>query len=265
MSSQVEEIISNKVKLAIDLSGYATEQLLTYYYDMLLIRKVEDEVAQLIRDKKVKCPCHLGAGQEAVAVGVCDSLTKNDYVFGTHRAHAHYFALGGDLRRFFAELLGKKTGCAHGMGGSMHLLDIENGFWGSVPIVGATIPIATGAALAVKRQKKDAVAVCFFGDGAVEEGVLHESLNIAASVELPVLFVCENNLYSSHLDIKYRQPSQRTARFAEAHCIKSDTVDGNNILVVQQEAAKMIEYIKSTGKPAFLEFITYRFIWTCWS
>ncbi len=259
MSNLIQDIIDNDVKKTIDITGLSSDKLLELYNSMLLIEKVENKVADLVRENIVKCPCHLGAGQEAIAVGVCDNLTNKDYVFGTHRAHAHFFAMGGQLNVFFAEVMGKKTGCSKGIGGSMHLIDKKNGFWGSVPIVGATIPIAAGAALAIKRKREDAVAVCFFGDGATEEGAFQESLNMAASMELPVLFVCENNFYSSHLDIKYRQPDQRTARFAEANYVKSITVDGNNIIAVKQESERMIDYIKQTGKPAFIEFTTYRF------
>ena len=258
MNDIIANLVTNEVSKPLDLDGHNVDYLHKSYKCMQLIRKVEDKVAQMYRDKQVRCPVHLGAGQEAIAVGVCDNLKSSDYVFGTHRAHAHYFAMGGDLHKFFAEVLGKNTGCAKGLGGSMHLLDKENGFWGSVPIVGATIPLATGAALAAKRLSNNAVAVCFFGDGAAEEGVLHESLNLAASVNLPVLFVCENNFYSSHLDIKYRQPSQRVARFADAHCIKAESVDGNNVLAVRESSASMIDYIRATGKPGFLEFVTYR-------
>lgn len=254
----VSQLISEELKRPIDLKGYAQDQLLSFYQTMMLIRQVEDTVANMVVNKEIKCPTHLGAGQEAIAVGVCAVLNKSDYVFGTHRAHAHFLSLGGKLHGFFAEVLGKHTGCAHGLGGSMHLFDQDNGFYGSVPIVGATIPIAAGAALAIKRQKKHAVAVCFFGDGATEEGVFHETLNMAASMKLPVLFVVENNLYSSHLDIQYRQPSERTERFAKAHCIKSEVLDGNNVIVVHQAAMRMVEYIKETGKPGFLEFVTHR-------
>ncbi len=258
MSNRVEDILEREVKQSIDLSTLKKEDALNRYSLMLLIRQAEDCLAELVNSNVVRCPAHLGAGQEAIAVGVCANLCASDYVFGTHRAHAHYLAMGGDLRAFFAEVMGKKTGCSGGIGGSMHLIDQSCGFWGSVPIVGATIPIAAGAALAIKRKKESAVAVCFFGDGAAEEGVFHETMNMAASMKLPLLFVCENNFYSSHLDILHRQPCQSIARFAGASCIRSETVDGNNVVAVQQSAHTMVEHIKRSKEPAFLECTTFR-------
>ncbi len=181
---------------------------------MLTIRRVEEVVGDLVSRGEVACPCHLSIGQEAVAVGVSRVLRSTDRIFGGHRSHAHYLALGGDPYRLFSEILGRDSGCSRGMGGSMHLYDPQVGFHGSVPIVAATIPIAVGAALAAKMDGIDTVAVCYFGDGAAEEGVLHESLNLAANLALPVLFVCENNLFSSHLDIRLRQPADAICRFA---------------------------------------------------
>lgn len=243
----------------IKIDNYCSRELLiSKLKDMLTIRIVEEEIAKLVENKIVKCPCHLGVGQEAIAVGVSSQLRKTDRVFGTHRSHSHYLALGGSVHQLFAEVLGKVTGCAKGMGGSMHLIDQPNGFLGSVPIVGATIPLAVGAALAAKMDKKNDVAVCFFGDGAAEEGVLHESLNLASAQKLPVLFVCENNLYSSHLDIKFRQPSDRVARFAEAHHIPTKVVEGNDVIAVEKAAIELLVNMREKNYPGFLEVITYR-------
>ena len=188
----------------IDLGNIATEHLLQAFRSMVIIRYAEEAVADLSISGEAKCPCHLGIGQEAVAVGISKHLRVTDRVFGGHRSHAHYLALGGSLDKMMAEILGKATGASRGMGGSMHLFAPEIGFHGSVPIVGATIPIAAGAALAAKMDGKGDVAVGYFGDGACEEGVLHETLNMAAVMNLPCIFVCENNLYSSHLDIGAR-------------------------------------------------------------
>jgi pyruvate dehydrogenase E1 component alpha subunit len=166
--------------------------------------------------------------------------------------------MGGDLFGLIAEILGRANGVSRGMGGSMHLYAPSVGFHGCVPLVGATIPIAVGAALAARMDGGSAIAVSYFGDGAAEEGVFHESLNLAAVQRLPILFVCENNLFSSHLDIFLRQPSDRIARFADAHAIRSLTVDGNDVLAVAAAARSLVDHARSGGGPAFLEAVTYR-------
>jgi pyruvate dehydrogenase E1 component alpha subunit len=240
------------------LGGYAVDVLQQFLHDMLLIRHVEEVVGELADEGRARAPCHLGIGQEAVAVGVSASLRPTDRVFGGHRSHSHFVALGGDIYRMLAEVLGKADGTSRGMGGSMHLLGRDVGFHGSVPIVGATIPIAVGAGLAARLDGRQAVAVAYFGDGAAEEGVLHESLNLAAVLGLPVLFVCENNLFSSHLDIALRQPSDRIARFAEAHRIANRTVDGNDVVAVALAARDLVAQARDGKGPAFLEAVTYR-------
>ncbi len=206
----------------------------------------------------MRCPCHLSIGQEGVATGVATALRSTDRLFGNHRSHAHYLAAGGDLYGLLAEVLGRATGCSGGMGGSMHLQSREHGFFGSAPIVAGTIPIAVGAGLAAKMDGGTDIAVAFFGDGACEEGVLHESLNLAAVYELPVLFVCENNQYSSHLDIALRQPSDRLARYAEAHRVQTEVIDGNDVIAVARTAARLTEVARRSSRPVFLEAITYR-------
>ena len=180
---------------------------------MITIRTAEERLGELVENGDVVCPAHLAVGQEAIPVGVSHYLRPTDRVFGGHRSHGHYLGLGGGLYQLFAEVLGRSDGCSGGMGGSMHLYAPDVGFMGSVPIVAATVPIAVGAGLAAKKDGANAVAVTYFGDGAVEEGVIHESLNLAAHMKLPVLFVCENNFYASHMDIRQRQPGDRTARF----------------------------------------------------
>lgn len=225
---------------------------------MYLIRFAEEKIADKVTDGTIKCPCHLGIGQEAIAVGISQHLTPLDRLFGGHRSHPHFLAQGGTAYSLFAEVLGKHTGCSKGMGGSMHLYDESIGFAGSVPIVGATIPLAVGAGLAAKKAGKKQVAVCYFGDGASEEGALHESLNFAATFNIPILFVCENNLFSSHLHINLRQPKDSIARFAEAHHIQSATIDGNDISLVSDVARKFVASAREHSKPAFLEAVTYR-------
>jgi TPP-dependent pyruvate/acetoin dehydrogenase alpha subunit len=242
----------------VDLTGIEKSILVDMLRKMILIRKAEEKIAEQIEIGNIKCPCHLGIGQEAVGVAVGLAMRKSDRAFGAHRSHTHYLALNENTFSLFAEVLGKYDGCSHGMGGSMHIIDIENGFRGSVPIVGATIPIATGAGLAAKMDKAGDVAISYFGDGACEEGVLHESLNMASVMNLPVLYVCENNLFSSHLHIDLRQPSNTTARFAEAHKIKNITVDGNDVVGMYKLLILEIQNIRECGAPFFMEAFTYR-------
>ncbi len=225
---------------------------------MKLIRKTEDILGENVENGNIKCPCHLSIGQEAIPVGISKFLTKNDFIFGNHRSHGHYLAMTDDVHSLFAETLGKSTGSSKGMGGSMHVVSKANGFHGSVPIVSATIPIAVGAGLTAKLQKQNAVSVSYFGDGSTEEGTFHESLNLASFYKLPVLFVCENNLFSSHMHINERQPFDSVARFAGPHKIQSETIDGNNISKVFQTAEKAINLMRDGKGPYFIEAVTYR-------
>jgi len=243
----------------IDIDNRRPEEFLRFLRLMLIIRIVEEKIGELVLEGSVKTPCHLGIGQEAVAVGVSAILTSSDRIFGGHRSHSHYLALGGDLYPLIAEVLGKSEGASHGLGGSMHLYGGSVGFHGSVPIVGATIPIAVGAALAAKMDGGRQIAVAFFGDGACEEGVFHESLNFAAVYGLPVLFVVENNLFSSHLHIELRQPSDSIARYAEAHRVRSLVIDGNDVGRVADAAEELVEPMRSGQGPALLEAVTFRF------
>jgi len=240
------------------LTGYSDEELNGFLRTMLLIRAAEEQIAVWVEQGQVHCPCHLSIGQEAVATGVAAALRSSDRLFGNHRSHAHYLAARGELYGLLAEVLGRADGCSHGMGGSMHLQSRQHGFFGSVPIVAGTIPIAVGAALAAKMDGGTDIAVAFFGDGACEEGVLHESLNLAAIYSLPVMFVCENNQYSSHLDIALRQPSDRLTRYAEAHRVRAQTVDGNDVTAVARATADLVDAARRNSMPVFLEAITYR-------
>ena len=243
---------------AIDISGHNAAELKGILTKMLTIRFAEEAVAHLVESREALCPCHLGIGQEAVGVGIATVLRSTDRAYGNHRSHSHYLAMGGGLFEMFAEILGKEAGASHGMGGSMHLQAPEVGFCGSVPIVGATIPVAVGAALAAKMDGKGDVALCFFGDGACEEGVMHESLNLASIYKVPVLFICENNLYASHLDIQQRQPTDSTSRFAAAHSIPYQVVDGNDVLAVSRATSDLVKAARETGSPGFLEAVTFR-------
>lgn len=225
---------------------------------MVLIRLVEERIGDMVENGTIKCPCHLAIGQEAPAVGVAMHLRTTDRAFGAHRSHSHYLAAGGSLRRIFAEVLGKDTGASRGMGGSMHLLALESGFLGSVPIVGATIPIAVGAGLASKMDGRGDIAISYFGDGATEEGSFHEAMNLAAVLNAPVLFVCENNMFSSHLHINLRQPADSLVRYAVAHCVPFARVDGNDIVEISRIAGAAITSMREVGGPFFLECVTYR-------
>jgi pyruvate dehydrogenase E1 component alpha subunit len=242
----------------LDISKSEIGLLLKQLRTMIIIRKAEEKLAEKITDGSIKCPCHLGIGQEAIAVGLARNVRKTDRVFGAHRSHSHFLAINEDLFGLFAEVLGKETGSSKGMGGSMHLIDQSNGFMGSVPIVGATIPIATGAALAAKLDRKGDIAVSYFGDGATEEGAFHESLNLASTHDLPVLYICENNLFSSHLNVSLRQPSDCIARYADAHQINRSVIDGNDVVTMTSVCHEAIAYIRRTGKPYFIEAVTYR-------
>lgn len=242
----------------VDAQGTSDADLECYLASMLLIRHAERCLAAGRKTGLIGGPVHLGVGQEAVAVGVSAELRPSDRVFGTHRSHSHVLALGSDVRALFAEILGKDSGLSRGMGGSMHLWDGPRGFYGSVPIVAGTVPIAVGAAMAAKMQGLDAVSVAYFGDGAIEEGVVHESLNLARVVDAPVLFVVENNLFASHMHISLRQPSDATARFAAANNIPFAIVDGNNVVEVRAAAAELVARARAGGGPGFLEAVTYR-------
>jgi len=225
---------------------------------MLRIRQAERCLADGRRDKLIGGPVHLGVGQEAVAVGVATQLRKSDRVFGAHRSHSHVISMGSSLHSLFAEVLGRSTGLSRGMGGSMHLWDQPNGFYGSVPIVAGTVPLAVGAALAAKMQARGDVGVAYLGDGAMEEGVVHESLNLARMLKAPAIFVVENNLFASHMHISLRQPKAATARFAAANDVPFEIVDGNDVLAVRAAAGRLIEQARSGGGPGFLEAVTYR-------
>lgn len=242
----------------IDIGSRTTEDLVGYLQSMLRIRKVEQKLAVMRRDGVIGGPVHLGVGQEAVAVGVSAHLRKSDRVFGAHRSHSHLLALGSSIRGLFAEVLGKDTGLSRGMGGSMHLWDQPNGFFGSVPIVSGTVPLAVGAGLAAKLRRESDVAVAYFGDGAVEEGSVHESLNLASVMKLPVIFVVENNLFSSHMHISLRQPSDAVSRFAVAHSIPYELLDGNDVVAVAAAAERLIDSARAGGGPGLLEAVTFR-------
>jgi len=242
----------------LQIERYEPELLLKHLTDMLRIRFVEHRLAEGKRDSLIGGPVHLGVGQEAVAVGVSANLRKTDRVFGAHRSHSHILALTGNAHKLFAEVLGKRTGYSKGMGGSMHLWSQPDGFYGSVPIVAGTVPLAVGAGLAAKLQSSGDVAIAYLGDGAMEEGVVHESLNLARIQNIPVIFIVENNLFASHMHISIRQPLDATARFAKANEIPYHVIDGNDITEVLAASDDLISSARTGRGPGFLEAVTYR-------
>jgi TPP-dependent pyruvate/acetoin dehydrogenase alpha subunit len=234
------------------------------YRSMLRIRRVEERIQALYPEGDMRCPTHFSIGQEAVAAGVCSNLAVEDHVISAHRSHAHYLGKGGSLPAMFAELYGKADGCAGGKGGSMHLIDLAVNFLGCVPIVGSTIPIGVGAAFGAMLQDRSPLTVIFFGDAATETGVFHESVNFAAVHRLPVLFVCENNLYSVNTPLEPRQPSNRTiAELAAGHGIKTSRHDGQDVEIVHAATAAAVTHLRGGGGPALIEFLTYRWFEHC--
>lgn len=236
-----------------------TNTSLALFREMLRIRKIEEAIADRYSQQKMRCPVHLSIGQEAVAVGVCKAALHSDYLISNHRAHAHYLAKGGDLKAMLAEIYGKKTGCSGGRGGSMHLVDRSVGMYGSTPIVGGSIPVGVGLGFATLLKRQPHLTIIFLGEGATEEGVFAESLNFAALKKLPVLFVCENNLYSVYSPLEVRQSKERDrVAIAKAHGIEAAMGFGNDVEEVHAIAKRAVESIRQGSGPVFLEFDTYR-------
>src|ERR1051326_7021915 len=211
------------------------------YREMLLIRRFEERCNALFLQGKIPSTLHLYIGQEAVAVGVCAALRKEDYVLGTHRPHGHALAKGVTPRTIMAELFAQVTGCCKAKGGSMHIGDISVGMFPAIAIVGANAPIATGAALSAKMRGTDQVVVCFFGEGGANEGAVHEAMNMAAIWRLPVLFVCENNLYGASTPVTQVVAVPHIADRAQAYGISGVIVDGNDVLAVERVAKSAVE------------------------
>jgi len=226
---------------------------------MKKIRMAEETIAKRYSEGKMRCPTHLCTGQEAIGAAVGLALRKNDFVVSTHRAHGHYLGKGGNLNKLIAEIYGKVTGCSKGKGGSMHLIDKDVGFMGSTAIVGGTIPVGVGLGLSIKLHETDQVSCIYLGDGATEEGVFYESLNFAALKKLPVLFICENNLYSVYSPLKVRQPKDRKIyQMVDAIGVPGDSGNGNSAIEVYDKATVAIDSIRQGHGPRFLEFDTFR-------
>jgi pyruvate dehydrogenase E1 component alpha subunit len=234
------------------------------FRDMLYVRRTEERIIALYGEQEMRCPTHFSIGQEAVSAGVSAHLQADDYAISAHRSHAHYLNKGGDLNAMMAELYGKETGCAHGKGGSMHLIDLAVNFIGCVPIVGSTIPIGVGAAFGAVLQDRPRLSVVYFGDAAVETGVFLESANWAVLQNLPVLFVCENNQYSVNTPLAARQPAGRTIRaLAEGVGLKTFGGDGQLVDEVYATAGTAIAQVRAGGGPVLIEFQTYRWLEHC--
>ncbi len=231
---------------------------LRLYSAMVKIRFAEEKIVAHYPEQQMRCPTHLSIGQEAAAAGVCVALDRDDMALSTHRCHGHYLAKGGSIPKMFAELYGRATGCAGGKGGSMHLLDVEQGFFGASAIVGGTIPMGVGFAWASQLEGSDRVSAAFFGDGAVEEGVFHESLSFAALKKLPVLFVCENNFYATHSRVSVRQPLDNIFRRGEIYGVPGERLEGSDVLSVYASASKAVKRCRAGEGPTLLEIRAYR-------
>jgi pyruvate dehydrogenase E1 component alpha subunit len=236
----------------------APKDALALLRSMWLIRAFEEKASELYSRREIAGLLHLSIGQEAVAVGVCSELGRDDYLFSGHRAHGHAIAKGADLNRLMAELTGRATGYCRGKGGSMHIVAAEAGFVTATGIVGGSIPLALGAALSCKERKAGRVAVVFFGDGAGQAGHFHESLNIASLWKLPVIFVCENNGYAEFTPLSSHTLVERLAGHARTYSIPDATVDGNDLLAVRGAVEAAVKKARAGGGPTFVECLTYR-------
>jgi len=250
-------VSSMEIKLSSSLK-LEKEVMSDLYRIMLKIRLVEEKIAAIYPSDKIQSPIHLSIGQEAVSAGVCRAMAMHDHLYGTYRGHGLFIAKGGDLKKMFAELYGKDTGCARGKGGSMHLAAPELGLMGCSAIVASTIPIATGDALASKMQGQPRVTVSFFGDGAPDEGVFFESVNFAVLKQLPIIYVCENNNYAIHSKVSDRHFQTDLFRCAEGLGLAGQRFDGNNVHLVYSVMKEAVEAVRKSGGPVFLEFMTYR-------
>jgi pyruvate dehydrogenase E1 component alpha subunit len=236
-----------------------TNELLPLYRQMLLIRRFEDRSGVAYMQDKVGGYLHLYIGQEAVACGLISVLEPGDVVMDSYRDHGHFIALGGGINECMAELYGKSTGCSGGYGGSMHLFSKEHGFYGGTGIVGAGIGIGAGLAFALKYRKQKNVCLCFFGDGAVQTGLFHESLNLAALWELPVVFIIENNLYAMGTSVERSSSEPELYRRACAYRMHGERIDGMDLFAVREAAERLIPEVRETCKPVLLEATTYRY------
>lgn len=235
------------------------EEAIHYLKQMMQIRQFEETIMDLLSQNIAEGGSHLYAGEEAVAVGAIAAINPDDYITSTHRGHGHAIAKGGKLPELMAEILGKKTGCCKGKGGSLHLADVSTGNLGANGVVGGGIGIATGAGLACKMRKDNKVVLCFFGDGALNQGIFHESVNIAALWKLPVLYICENNLYGMSVSTKRACCLDDLAKRAQGYGIPGINVDGMDVLAVRDEVKRMVDYARQSKGPSLVVCNTYRY------
>ncbi len=245
-------------------TGLSLNQKLKIFETCSLIRHVESEISRRYEKGKMRCPVHLSIGQEGVPAALSLILNPKDYAVSTHRAHAHFISKGGSIKKMIAEIYGKSTGCSGGKGGSMHLVDKSKGFMGSSSIVGNSIPIGVGLGLAIKLKKSKNLSVIYLGDAAVETGVFFESINFSVLKNLPVVFICENNLYSVYTSLKSRQPRNRKIyKMVKAHGLRSYFFDGSNPFSYFKKLEKILEKSRRKSEPCFIEFSTYRYLEHC--
>jgi pyruvate dehydrogenase E1 component alpha subunit len=236
------------------------EQLIRLYEQMLLIRRFEEKSAEMYTLQKITGFCHLYIGQEAIAVGAMSAIRPDDYILTAYRDHGHAIAKGADPKLVMAELFGKSTGLCKGKGGSMHLFDIEHKMLGGYAIVAGHLPLATGVAFALKYQKKDQVVLCFFGEGAVNAGVFHESLNLAELWKLPIVYICENNRYGMGTPVERASSIYDIAQKACAYAMRREHIDGMDILEVRKHVLQAVEIARTQKMPSFIEMKTFRFM-----
>lgn len=234
------------------------EDKIDMLYKMMLIRGFEEKVEELFSLNLIHGSTHLYIGQEATAVGACKALNNDDYITSTHRGHGHCIAKGGDVKYMMAELLGRKTGYCKGKGGSMHIADMNIGILGANGVVGGGIPIATGAGLSIKMRGTKQVVICFFGDGAVNQGSFHESLNLASIWNLPVIYIIENNLYGMSMAVSKAVKIERLADRAKAYNIPGIVMDGNDVIEVYDTVSDAVEKARNGEGPILIESLTYR-------
>jgi len=235
-----------------------SKEVVDLYRRMWLIRAFEEKASALYAERQIVGLLHLGIGQEAVAVGACSLLGRDDFIFGGHRSHGHAIAAGAEVNKLMAEIAGRATGYCGGKGGSMHIVAKETGFITATGVVGGTIPLALGAAFAAREKKRRQVAVVFFGDGAGQAGPFHESLNIASLWQLPVIFVCENNGYAEFTPLSAHTKVERLAQHAKPYGIPASTVDGNDLFAVREALSEAVEKCRAGKGPVFVECLTHR-------
>jgi pyruvate dehydrogenase E1 component alpha subunit len=256
----VEQRIAALRRFTTDVRQYGRAFCLARVRDMLRIRRLEERCAELYGAGRIRGFLHLYIGEEAVAAGVMSNLAPDDTVVATYREHGHALLRGVSMNAIMAEMYGKAEGCSRGRGGSMHLFDRATNFCGGNAIVGGGLPLAVGLALADKQLGRSArVTACFFGEGAVAEGAFHESLNLAALWQLPVLFICENNLYAMGTALARSESQIDLTAKAASYGLRTAHVNGMNVLAVHEAAKAAVDYVRTSGAPAFVEFHTYRF------